>query len=121
MQSSTTIERLTRRRFLERTAAAGAVAAVPILVPAPALGRDGAVAPSERINLGSIGVGMMGQGHLRCFLQYPEAQVTAVCDVDRWRRETAVQSTADAYARLRPQGEAFLIYDQPAHRYHPFS
>jgi predicted dehydrogenase len=93
-----------RRRFLKRTAAVAATAALPPLVPARALGRGGTVAPSERVNLGLIGIGMMGQGHLRCFLQYPEAHVVAVCDVDTWRRENAAKTVEETYAQLRPDG-----------------
>ena len=90
-----------RRVFLRR---AGAAAAAPWIIPASARGAGGVPAPSNRITLGFIGVGMMGQGHLGAFLQYPETQVLAICDVDRWRRETA-QSTVDtAYAAGRPSG-----------------
>jgi len=48
--------------------------------------------------MGFIGIGRMGQGHLRCFLDYPEVQVVAVCDVDRWRRENAKAAAETAYA-----------------------
>ena len=40
---------LTRRRFLARGAMAAGAVALPYYVPASALGRDGTVAPSERI------------------------------------------------------------------------
>jgi predicted dehydrogenase len=53
---------------------------LPSIVPASALGR-GSVAPSEKIAMGFIGVGGMGTGHVRSFLQYPDVQVRAVCDV----------------------------------------
>ena len=51
----------TRRAFLSRAAAA---CALPALVPASALGRDGAVAPSNRIVMGAIGLGNRGTGDL---------------------------------------------------------
>ncbi len=63
-----------------------------------------AVAPSNRITLGFIGIGMMGRGHLRIFLNYPEAQVLAVCDVDRWRREDAKTTVEQVYAAGRTGG-----------------
>ena len=54
-----------RRRFLRQTGAAlGAALAVPTFLPASALGRAGAIAPSERITMGFIGVGGQGTGHL---------------------------------------------------------
>jgi len=86
-------------------AAATGMATAPGVVPAAVLGKDDAVAPSERITLGFIGVGMMGQGHARCFLQYPQAQVVAVCDVDRWRREHTKSAVDQRYAALRPNGK----------------
>ena len=93
-----------RRTFLK---SAGAAAMAPWafrIIPASALGADGATPPSNRIALGLIGVGMVGQGHLRGFLHEPEAQVVAVCDVDRWRRENAQATTEQAYADRRTSG-----------------
>lgn len=82
---------LSRRSFLKRTAlTAGAVAGFPAFIPSRALGRAGTPSPSERITLGFIGTG--GQGvemNLKNFLQQSDAQVLAVCDVDRPRREGA--------------------------------
>jgi len=91
-----------RRAFLRH---AGSLAAAPWIVPASALGRDSLAAPSERITLGFIGVGFMGQRHhLARFVEYPEAQVLAVCDVDRWRRENARATVETAYAARRTGG-----------------
>jgi len=79
-----------RREFMQRTAGVvGASAAFPFIVPSRALGRDGAVAPSDRFTVGFIGVGNMGQAHLRHFIYQPEVEVIAVCDPNRWRREQA--------------------------------
>ncbi|NQU25519.1 MAG: Gfo/Idh/MocA family oxidoreductase [Candidatus Nealsonbacteria bacterium] len=100
--SRTTNTRWNRRQFLKTTAAG--FAAVPLVVPSSVFGQDGSVAPSERISLGFIGVGMMGQGHERGFLGYEEAQVTAVCDVDRWRRENGKTVAEQTYAARRPGG-----------------
>ena len=88
---------LNRRSFLNRTvaAAAGFVAA-PNFIPARALGRDGAVAPSERIVLGAIGIGSRGSYVLGCFLPEPGVQFVAICDVKRERRE-AVKKKADEH------------------------
>ena len=47
---------------------------------------------------------MVGQGHLRGFLHEADAQVVAVCDVDRWRRENAQATTEQAYADRRTSG-----------------
>jgi predicted dehydrogenase len=79
-----------RREFLKRTGAvaAGAVA-FPYLVKSSALGAEGAVAPSNKITMGAIGVGDMGTGDLRDFLGRNEIQMLAVCDVDTALRERA--------------------------------
>ena len=74
--------RLCRRRFLARSArVAAACAAAPYFVPSASLGRDGNLPPSDRVNLGFIGVGGRGSALLRNFIPSSEAQVVAVCDV----------------------------------------
>jgi len=93
--------RHSRRRFV-RTA--GALALAPWVIPASALGADGTTAPSDRVTLGLIGVGMVGQGHLQAFLRHSEVQVVGVCDVDRWRREHAQAAAERAYAGQRTSG-----------------
>lgn len=81
---------VTRREFLRRGAMASALAGFPYIIPASALGKDGHVAPSERIVVGCIGVGNRGNDVLRATLQCKNAQVAAVCDVKRdWREKTA--------------------------------
>jgi hypothetical protein len=86
---------VSRRHFLKRTAAvAGSVAAAPYFIPARALGRDGAVAPSERIVLAAIGIGNRGTYVLECFVHEPGVQFVAICDVKAERR-LAVKKKAD--------------------------
>lgn len=68
---------ISRRNFL---AGAAAAVALPAVIPASALGKDGAVAPSDRIGTGHIGVGGRGSGHLGGFLNRKDAQVIAVSD-----------------------------------------
>jgi predicted dehydrogenase len=81
-----------RREFLSSASAAA-------IVPASALGRGGAVAPSNRITLGFIGTGNMGQGDMKNFLPSPDAQIVAVCDSIRWRREQAQHLADTAYQK----------------------
>ena len=69
---------ISRRQFV--TAAASALA-LPTIIPARALGRDGAVAPSNRIAVAVIGLGDRGTYHLSALPSFKEAQVVAVCDV----------------------------------------
>ena len=88
--------RIPRRRFLKTAlSAAGTVVMAPTIIPSSALGRDGAVAPSERIVIGGIGIGNRGTYDLGCFLEQKDVQFVAVCDVKESRR-TAVKKIADA-------------------------
>jgi predicted dehydrogenase len=80
---------LTRRRFLTRGAMAASTVALPYFIPASALGRGGAVAPSERIVMGGIGIGGRGSYDLSSMLAEPDVQWVAVCDVLKGRREAA--------------------------------
>jgi len=78
-----------RRMFLQRSVAAVAGIAIPWILPARFLGGDGAVAPSNRITLGAIGIGKRGRLDLNSMLAEKDAQIVAVCDVQRVQRETA--------------------------------
>jgi len=73
---------INRRQLLKKSAGltAGSIC-LPYLVASSALGRSGNVAPSERITMGSIGVGGMGTNNMRAFLSHDDVQVVAVCDV----------------------------------------
>lgn len=72
-----------RRQFLRNAAGVSVgVLGFPYVIPSTALGAGGAVAPSERITIGCIGVGSMGMGNMNAFLNKGDAQVVAVCDVD---------------------------------------
>src|SRR5579872_2755673 len=87
-------KKLTRRDFLARGASA---LALPWFIPARALGRDGAVAPSERIVLGGIGLGPRGQYDLSMMFPEKDVQFVAVCDVQRSRREHVKQMADEHY------------------------
>jgi predicted dehydrogenase len=89
-------ERLNRRDFLFRTTLAASAVAVPWFIPARALGRDGAVAPSEKIVLAGIGLGPRGQYVLSAMLPEKDVQFVAICDVQRSRREQ-VKQKVDAF------------------------
>ena len=86
---------LSRRRLLKNAAAAGAVLAAPMVIPSTVLGKDGGVAPSERITLGAIGIGGRGGYVLQCFLQEPDVRCVAICEVQGTRRAN-VKKVVDA-------------------------
>src|ERR1017187_2167783 len=75
-----------RRDFL-KTVASGVVAGFPAIVPSSALGRDGYVAPNDKIVMGAIGVGRQGSGDMRGFLSQQDVRVAAICDVNQATRE----------------------------------
>ncbi len=97
--------RSSRREFFRQVAVPAVAALAPSIVSRTALGLGGATVPSERITLGFIGVGCMGQGHLAHLLTYDDVQVVAVCDVDAWRRENARQNVETAYAQRSAAGQ----------------
>jgi hypothetical protein len=105
---------VTRRQFLRQTTTVlGAALAAPSLIPASALGRNGAMPPSERITMGFIGVGGQGGGHLLGgswtyvaggYAGRKDVQVLAICDVWRDRRENACQKVNAHYAEAYGKG-----------------
>lgn len=115
MQSVTT-----RRKFLK--VSAGAIAA-PFIVPAKVLGREGAVAPSERVTIGCIGLGGRGQTNLRGMADNPGAQVVAVCDVDEAHRKEGLKAAglkaesgyADFRELLRRRDIDAVVVSTPDH------
>jgi predicted dehydrogenase len=87
-----TIRPFSRRRFISLTAsAAGATIAgkAILLDPTPAWGMPQAVAPSDRVRFGMIGIGMQGSGLMRNSIQLPGIQCVAACDLYDGRHEVA--------------------------------
>jgi len=89
-------KKMKRRHFVKACAVA---AGVPHVVPASALGMDGATAPSERISMGLIGCGSHGSGwNLDRMFQNADQQVVAVCDVDAHRLAKAERKVNQHYS-----------------------
>jgi ornithine cyclodeaminase/alanine dehydrogenase-like protein (mu-crystallin family) len=91
----------TRRDFV---GAAAATAALPLIVPAAALGDTKNAAASDRLTLGFIGVGTQARYHLGHFLGTSDVQVLAVCDVDTHRAESAKKVVEDRYGQKTRSG-----------------
>ena len=89
--------RASRRSFLKSTALVGAARLAPTILPASVFAAPGRVPPSDRITIGSIGVGGEGTKNLMAFLGQPDAQVLAVCDVDPARRNGARERVNQRY------------------------
>jgi len=97
---------ITRRDLMKGTATVAAAAAMtgavaaPTIIPSSALGNDEKAAPSERLNVGFIGVGKQNSSHLNAFAGRKDAQVMAVCDVDTTRRDHFKQFINEKYSKL---------------------
>ncbi|PWU14832.1 MAG: gfo/Idh/MocA family oxidoreductase [Verrucomicrobia bacterium] len=92
---------LSRRDFLRSAAVAGATLALPAFVPSSVFGQS---APSNRITLGLIGMGLMMGSHHNIAMGRDDTQVLAVCDVDRGKRERAKARTEKSYGAKKPSG-----------------
>lgn len=98
---------MNRRSFLKHGAGTMAAAMLPTIIPASAFGGQGRTAPSERVNMGFIGLGGQGSGHLMGgawtyvpggYIARDDVQIMAVCDVRRERRDHAWQRCNQIYA-----------------------
>src|SRR5947209_19470401 len=81
--------RSTRRQFVSTIAAA---AACFTIVPRHVLGQ-GQTPPSDKLNIGCIGIGGQGGGVTRDLASLPNVNIAALCDVD----ESYAVRTAKAY------------------------
>jgi predicted dehydrogenase len=90
---------VTRRRFLKQGAMAAGAVVLPYYVPARALGREGAVAASERIVMGGIGIGGRGSYDLGYMLTQADVQWVAICDAVKGRREMGKKMVDEKYGR----------------------
>ena len=87
-----------RRDFIRKSlATVTGTIILPQIIPASALGRNGFMAPSDRIVMGSIGVGSQGTGNMKDFLKFKEVQWVAVCDVDSKHVENAAAIVNKSY------------------------
>ncbi len=59
-------------------------------------------APSDRINMGFIGVGGMGMNRLRGFLKHADVNPVAICDLDSTHTAQAV-AQVEKDRNTRPQ------------------
>jgi len=100
-----------RRDFLATTGKGFILAGFPTIVPASVFG---AIAPSDRINVGAIGTGRISRGHdLPGIWRHDVARVMAVCDLDSRRVQDAVtlvnghytEATGKRYSGVTPYAQ----------------
>jgi predicted dehydrogenase len=97
---------MSRRKFLASSAKATAATAIavtgfPTIVPASVFGKD---APSNKINIGQIGIGRIARGHdIPSTIKYDDARIMAVADFDGVRADTGKKMIEDIYAKQTGQ------------------
>ena len=88
---------ISRRSFVKTGLGAAAAVGFPTIVPASVFGQ---YAPSKRINVGAIGVGRISRGHdMPGIMQFDQARIIAVCDLDAHRVEEGKKFVNDFYAQ----------------------
>ncbi|MDR1169310.1 MAG: Gfo/Idh/MocA family oxidoreductase, partial [Prevotellaceae bacterium] len=88
----------TRRNFLKQALSAGAgMIVLPTIVPSSVFG---AGAPSNRINIGAIGVGRISRSHdMPGVLKYDDIRIIAAADVDARRVADARTYVENYYSK----------------------
>lgn len=92
---------VTRRKFLVDSTKASIATAIavnfPAIVPATVLGKN---APSNRINVASIGCGRISASHdMTEIARYPGARIIAVCDLDKNRADAGPLAVKNNYIK----------------------
>jgi predicted dehydrogenase len=95
MKSPTSQKPFSRRQFIATTTLAALAA--PTILTSCASAEPKRKAPSERITMGVVGWGMQGPGNTGAFLNLPDCQVVAACDLDKNHLESAVNKINDHY------------------------
>lgn len=109
-------KRITRRRFLNRTASLAAGAATLRAArfggaaPMPALSYGRVIGSNDRVSLGHVGIGNRGRGLEQILSQLKDSknvEMTALCDLWKVNRERAVSTAEKTYGRA-PRAVQYL-------------
>jgi predicted dehydrogenase len=100
---------ISRRGFIQGVTATGT--AIPYFVPAAALGRQRGSTPSDKIGVGLIGCGGMGQSNLKACAARSDVIVTGVCDVWASRRDTVAAEYGGAAKPYHDYREMLAVDD----------
>ncbi|HEY4416368.1 MAG TPA: Gfo/Idh/MocA family oxidoreductase [Verrucomicrobiae bacterium] len=91
---------ISRRNFIAKASAA---MVLPLILPACASGSS-RPRPSNRINLGVIGMGWQGPSNTQNFLAQADCQVIAACDIDAHNLQSALDMANDHYGNKDCKG-----------------
>jgi predicted dehydrogenase len=70
-------DKITRRKFIRKTAGTAAVLSIPTIIPASAFGSN------DKVQVAVLGVHGRGQSHIKGFQSLDNAQVVYLCDPDK--------------------------------------
>ena len=94
-----------RRGFLKRSTGGALAAAAPAITSGGWRAQAGKPAPSDRVRVGLVGVGVRGRDHhLRLLSANPQVEIAAICDADRGHADLA------AYLAMRAGGKRPLVH-----------
>ncbi len=110
-RSSRPTNAISRRDFLQQSAATAAIAAVPLIIPSRLLGAN---APGNRVRVGHIGAGRIAQGHDMPGVAHSGlADSVAVCDLDSRRAASGKLRIEQLYASredAKPRVDVYSDY-----------
>jgi predicted dehydrogenase len=105
---------MSRRNFLSSSAKATAASALvmsgfPTIVPASVIGKN---APSDKIQIGQIGIGRISRGHdLPSTMKNDDARVIAAADFDGVRLDSGKKYIEDYYTKQKNTSVNVKTYD----------
>jgi hypothetical protein len=91
-----------RRNFLKTSVGTGAAVGFPTIIPSSVLGKNGAVAPSNRVNVGILACGAQSSS-AGSYKNYDKSQIVAVCDpvLERRLAKAKAWGVSDHYNDFR--------------------
>jgi hypothetical protein len=102
---------MSRRRFMERSVATGALTTVASILPGAL--SAAAVSPNETIQVGVIGVGGKGLNHVDQLTRIAGTRVVALCDVDPARVAQAQTLLDKTHVKAKHYQDMREVLDNP--------
>ncbi len=93
------MKELSRRDVLKTAGAVAAAGALPMLARAEEPARPRWQGANDKIVFGLIGCGGMGASNMRSFMNFPDVEVAALCDVDSARMPDDIKAVETKYGR----------------------
>lgn len=97
---------VSRRTFLQDSAIAASGLAIPTIISSRSLAKPGQPGPNDRVTIGFIGCGRQTvHKNIPLFMRTPGVEPLAVCDVDSWRIEKALEQMHQQYDSGKVKGQ----------------